>query len=1275
MEYKEQKEVIIPSSIIEKDILERCMSPGIHITNPYTGLGKSYALSHAAVNGLLDNFARVVYIVPQLKLRDEGVEGVMKHVHNRPDIDESDVLVLRSKIGNFTEIEEPEVILERFTEEFCSILNKIPDNELSDRDCDLKVRCIRTINRHRDDLMKRVRQFTAVQTKLSCNVEDEFSLNQELFEITKKGVEDCESIFCKTVCDALTLLRNLKKSKRGFQELYDRLRLLVSTIYPEVKIEDKRIIIVSASKLVQGLNRRLTGYHSIRELDGRTVYIMDESDACYDFMAKGFIEASLAKNAVYDLYSLCFTIIRMCSENNFLIHKEFPLYKDVLQVQSKIMDRMNASLKDMNMQLLFPKTIFKPDKQKRLSRKKALFMVSGASYFYIGGEQGSINVTSDEKLQAVFFKELPQADTNGTENGSVELPAGADAVKVSSFARQLSFIVGQASWEFLEIAKKLQRLRQGNMEKLQGGNAGSSNFYVQGKDDTIESCVDSLIHLYNITGEVLTERIKRLYYVRLSRMKISRSPLADNSVYNRGFQVINITNPEQSGSSDETHFDLAVCEMRNTPEGFLLSLLPGNDKGADDDSENGRIYNTVILSSATAESRCLRRNWSLPYIKRVIGDFLTFPKKDFYGEIRKAASSLLNPNRRPIECECVTDFYNEKTWIAMPDENGNIDYRLPSSVRDMVNGGNYGPATIETWWSKVKGCFSRESGGRIVPPSVFDINRFLKFVVTFYNFWHDGDLDTMIFFMNKLIKGSEKRLYMWTAALIEGSWMEEKIGDIPTIPSCSVFCSNDDKAIRKRMDDYTACGKKGKLCLVSAYASISAGVNYKFRIIGNECPYMGYVYPGEEVSTMDWNCVYLEKPMNYTPVEKDDKVSGKFHDFNIGLLWLTSRWLAEGLMSTRAVHSLVASTSQLNDIRYLDSRFNNPMERASFMLSILEQAVGRIVRTNNKGRKTKIFWDINILTQPMYEYKDAYKAYSPEFEAFLEAVRPVNVPTAVDLFELPDRSESADNMSHNLMVKIDYRMKQGRAARSLNRLEESDEESHVQEMIADAKLFLLRNPTIGSACGLPRGMDRVLPELAECYRESVGHRPEYISGNVTINEGYTRLNVFMKVPCIKQFFEEKGFAISWSEGDYIMQPSAVQQLYMGEVGEQAFLAILRAYAGVEMEKLPRQLWEHADFLYGRLAFDIKNYNPTEPYVGDMAVGPHYADKVAALQRDLFIVQMLPYAGRKPFQTYCDWGADGHHLYEVNGIVDMDGNIIHENVERIVGFIKGAKHEK
>ena len=1269
-----KQEVIFPSSIIEKDILDRCASPGIHITNPYTGLGKSYALSHAAVNGLLEQFARVVYVVPQLKLRDEGVEGVMKHVRNKPDIEESDVLVLRSKIGNFTEIEEPETLLEKFTEEFSSILNKVADNDLSDMDCEAKAKCIRTIGRHRDDLMKRVRQFAAAQARLAGNIEDDFSLNQELFEITKKGVEDCESIFCKTVCDALTILRHLVKSKCGYYELYQKLRSLVATIYPEVKIENKRIIIVSASKLVQGLNRRMTGYHSIRELDGRTVYIMDESDACYDFMAKGFIEASLSRNAVYDLYSLCFTIIRMCSENNFRIHKEFPLYKDVLQVHSKIMDRMNAALHGMNMQQLFPKTIFKPDKQKRLSRKKALFMVSGANYFYIGGEQGGINVTADESQQAVFFKELPQAENNDADKGSTGQPAGTDAVKVSSFARQLSYIVGQASWDFLEIAKKLQRLRQANMEKLQEGRAGSSNFYIQGKDDTIESCVDSLIHLYNITGEVLTERLKRLYYVRLSRMKISKSPLADNSVYNRGFQVINITNPEQSGSSDETHFDLAVCEMRNTPEGFLLSLLPSNDKEKDDDTEDSRIYNTVILSSATAESRCLRRNWALPYVRRVIGDFLTFPKKEFYNEIKKAASSLLNPNRKPIECESVADYYDEKTWIALPDENGNIDYHLPGNLRNMVNGGNYNPATIETWWSKVKDCFSRESGGRIIPPSVFDINRFLKFVEAFHNFWYDEDLDTMIYFMNKLVKGNEKRLYMWTAALIEGSWEEEKIGDIPNIQSCSVFCSNDDKAIRKRMDHYTACGKRGKLCLVSAYASISAGVNYKFKIIGNECPYRGYAYPGEEVSYMDWNCVYLEKPMNYTPVEKDDKVSGKFHDFNIGLMWLASRWLAEGLMSTRAVHSLVASTSQLNDIRYLDNRFNNSLERASFMLSTLEQAVGRIVRTNNKGRQTKIFWDANILTQPMYEYRDVYKAYSPEFEVFLESVHPANAPKAVDLFNLPDSSESADNMSHNLKVKIDYRMKQGRAARTLTRLEESDEESHVQEMIAEAKLFLLRNPTIDSACGLPRGMDRVLPELAECYRKSVGRRPEYTSGNITINEGYTRLDVFMKVPCIKQFFEDMGFATSWNEGDYIMQPSAVQQLYMGEVGEQAFLAILRAYAGVEMEKLPRQLWEHADFLYRRLAFDVKNYNPTEPYVGEMAVGPHYADKVAALQRDLFIVQMLPYAGRKPFKSYHDWGADGHHLYEVNGIIDMNGNIIHKNVEKIIGFIKGVRNE-
>lgn len=1267
-EYTLQNEVMFPSTVIEKDILNRCTSPGIHITNPYTGLGKSYALAHAATNGLLDTFERVVYIVPQLKLRDEGVEGIMKHVRNRPGIDENDVLVLRSKIGNFTEIENTEIILQTFTESFITILDKINDDDLSEQDSDVRGKCMRNISRHRDDLLKRLKQFTAIQIKISSNEEDEFSLNQEMYEVTKKGLEDCESTFCKTVCDALTILRNLRKRKSGYHEPYERLRTLAASIYPEVKIENKRIIIVSASKLVQGLNHRLTGYHSIRELNGRTVYIMDESDACYDFIAKGFIEASMAKNAVYDLYSLCFTIIRMCTENNFRIHKEFPLYKELLQVHSKIMNRVSTVLKDMNMTQLFPKTIFKPDKQQRLSRKKALFMVSGASYFYIGGDKGSINVTSDEEQQAIFFQELPK-----TENDENKVPIVKNEVKVASFARQLSFIVSQATWDFLEISKKLQKQRQANIEKLQNGSAGSNNFYIQGKDDSIESSIDSLVHLYNTTGEVLKDRIKRMYYVRLSRMKISTSPLADNSVYNRGFQVINITNPGLSGISDETHFDLAVCEMRNTPEGFLLSLLPSNEKDTANDSNDRRVTNTIILSSATAEGRCLRTNWALPHVKRIIGELLTFPTKKFYEEIRMAAASLLNPNRKPIECESISDFYDDKTWITTLNENGMMDYLLDFRVGQMVNGGNYSQSTIDTWWNKVKSCFSRESGGKIIPPSVFDINRFLKFVETFYKFWHDENLDTMIYFMNKLVKGNEKRIYLWTAALIEGSWVEEKIGDFPVVQHCSVYCSNDDRSIRKRMEEYTACGKKGKLCLVSAYASISAGVNYKFKIIGSECPYMGFTYPGE-IPTMDWNSVYLEKPMNYTPIEKDDKESGKFHDFNIGLMWLISRWHAEGLMSSKAVHSLVTNTSMLNDIRYLDKRFFDPMERSGFMLSRLEQAVGRIVRTNNKGRKTKVFWDMNILSQQIYEYVDTEKAYSPEFEAFLKDMRASSGQTITDLFQIPNRSEVVENMNHNLKVKIDYRMKQGRSARTLDKLVESDEESHVQELIAEAKTFLLQNPTINKAGDLPRGMDRILPELTECYRESLGRKPEYTYGNVTINESYTRLDVFMKVPCIRQFFEDKGFATSWREGDYIMQPSAVQQLYMGEVGEQGFLAILRTYAGIEMENLPRQLWEHADFLYGNLAFDVKNYSPTEPYVGDMAVGPHYADKVATLQRDLFVVQMLPYPHLKSFEQYHDWGVDGHQLYEVNGIIDMNGNIIQENVDLIVGFIKGAKHE-
>lgn len=195
MKENENKEITFPSDIIEKDLLTRCISPGIHITNPYTGLGKSYALSHAAVNGLLDNFTRVVYIVPQLKLRDESVEGIMKHVRNRPDIKEDDVLVLRSKVGNFTEIENPEYLLKDFTEQFCSVLEKISDEELSDRDIDIKNKCKRTIEQNCNNLLESVNRFSEIQKGLAWGGGGVYSCDQNYLEYVKKMVENYESFF------------------------------------------------------------------------------------------------------------------------------------------------------------------------------------------------------------------------------------------------------------------------------------------------------------------------------------------------------------------------------------------------------------------------------------------------------------------------------------------------------------------------------------------------------------------------------------------------------------------------------------------------------------------------------------------------------------------------------------------------------------------------------------------------------------------------------------------------------------------------------------------------------------------------------------------------------------------------------------------------------------------------------------------------------------------------------------------------------------------------
>ena len=103
-----------------------------------------------------------------------------------------------------------------------------------------------------------------------------------------------------------------------------------------------------------------------------------------------------------------------------------------------------------------------------------------------------------------------------------------------------------------------------------------------------------------------------------------------------------------------------------------------------------------------------------------------------------------------------------------------------------------------------------------------------------------------------------------------------------------------------------------------------------------------------------------------------------------------------------------------------------------------------------------------------------------------------------------------------------------------------------------------------------------------------------------ISPSYVRLDVLMKNPVIKSHFERNGFATTWKKEGMILHPQILAKDYAGEIGEEAFKAILLHYTDCTKENvkhLEGKDYELADFVITnedgsyRIAFDVKNMNP------------------------------------------------------------------------------------
>jgi hypothetical protein len=211
------------------------------------------------------------------------------------------------------------------------------------------------------------------------------------------------------------------------------------------------------------------------------------------------------------------------------------------------------------------------------------------------------------------------------------------------------------------------------------------------------------------------------------------------------------------------------------------------------------------------------------------------------------------------------------------------------------------------------------------------------------------------------------------------------------------------------------------------------------------------------------------------------------------------------------------------------------------------------------------------------------------------------------------------------------------------------------------KQAIIKKPVINNEDDLQEE-NKYLTFIGKCYGDWTS-RPVLPSD--------VRLDVLMKNSVIKKHFEENGFATDWKQDGLILHPDILKSDYAGEIGEEAFKAIVLQYTNCKEEDfvhLEGVNYELADFvIYNpdrktyKIAFDVKNMNPLVEHLdkqGDMITKDKRTEKIKRLGCQLITVNML----QLPTESM-----DG--VTEIHGIIDGDGNVIPSAIETLKKLIE------
>lgn len=661
---------------------------------------------------------------------------------------------------------------------------------------------------------------------------------------------------------------------------------------------------------------------------------------------------------------------------------------------------------------------------------------------------------------------------------------------------------------------------------------------------TFQNAITSVLSEFQIDKEF----IRYLTPLILSEQKMNRkkqslldnqlSPLElEHSIYNNGFRYFVF----KDDPSHNMQSEIRLYDFSDTPEKILLRM-----------AQKAR----VIGISATATIDTVIGNYSQEYLKRMLqDDYYVLPREDRERLENAFAESTKNYSKVDIQVNPISCDEEIRKELGKIYDNERI---------------------INYYTEKLEMHFGT---------SDFAIRRFLKIIKAMKAFIVNDEVKSFLCLCNKLTKEGKTDFDLILFREMAKDIIEEAGLEYDEDKLVVSINSEDYDAQYNEIIEHLSNGKK--LFVLSSYQTIGAGQNLQYKKPED----VDVVQVNDNVRELlekDFDCIYLEKPTNIVVNVFWNKIISE--ETLIRFIFEM-----EFLMENNEV-SRVAGIHDIKEIfKKIDSNakanlLSNRYETCSVQnaaLRVLIQAVGRICRTGLKNKNIHIYLDEAILKEiDMTAVKT--RMVNPEFAKIIEKGKNYNVDlTDVSILRIENQANSASLKSMLIINKLRYNWDE----KNINLWKRLREQ-------------VLKHPTI----------DKHEIEKNLNYKSIYLQAPEKTSGysysqegdyqkNITVkfddsmpqkvSEEDARLQELLRIPELKAYFEEKGYATEFTPSEYLLTPPMFNNIYKAALGEVAGKHILEENLGCELQEVSEDVFEFFDFKIGDDVYvDFKHWKDT-----------------------------------------------------------------------------------